>query len=203
MTKLILTDIDDTILKFADAFQDWAVRHKGYTLNQSIRDGGSIQEAIGCHRDHVDELVIEFSTNPEFFGAIPPEEDALAVIPTLHAMGYQFAAISSCVDGPAVTASRRKNLEEVFGIPWVDVHCTGLLKPKVDYLSKFAPTWWVEDNAGHALAGAALGHKSYLLDRPYNALDTNSLPDLPGEVNRVGSWHDVFEAIVRSERDAV
>jgi hypothetical protein len=199
---IILTDIDDTILKFADAFQKWAVEEKGYTLTQSIRDGGSIQDAIGCHRDHVDELVIEFSTNPEFFGTIPPEEDALAVIPVLHKMGHQFVAISSCVDGPEVTACRRKNLEEAFGIPWLDVHCTGLLKPKVDYLSKFQPTWWVEDNAGHAFAGAALGHKAFLLERPYNDLTTINLPDFPADLRRVKSWHNVFDAIVRSERDA-
>lgn len=201
--KVILTDIDDTILKFADAFQHWAVEQKGYTLTQSIRDGGSIQDAIGCHRDHVDELVIEFSTNPKYFSTIPPEEDALAVIPTLYKMGYQFVAISSCVDGPDVTACRRKNLEEAFGIPWLDVHCTGLLKPKVDYLSMFRPTWWVEDNAGHAVAGAAMGHKTFLLERAYNDLTNLVLPDVPTPyLRRVGSWHDVYAAIVLSERDA-
>lgn len=166
--KLILTDIDDTVLQFANAFEAWAVQEKGYTLTQSIRFGGSIQDAIGCHRDVVDDLIIEFSTNPSFFGVIPPEDDALAVIPVLHKMGYEFAAISSCVDGPEVTEVRRKNLEEAFGIPWLDVHCAGLMASKVSYLSKFDSAYWVEDNSGHACVGAAMGHKTFLLERAYN-----------------------------------
>jgi hypothetical protein len=195
MSKKFLVDIDDTILRFADAFQSWAVNSKGYVLNQSIRDGGSIQDAIGCHLDHVDELIIEFSNDPVLFSTIEPEPDAKAVIPVLYKMGYQFVAISSCVDGDAVTAARRKNLEEAFGIPWLDVHCTGLLQPKKAYLERFEPTFWVEDNAGHALVGAEIGHTTFLLDRPYN--NEVSLPD--GNPTRVKSWHNILEAVVRKE----
>jgi hypothetical protein len=194
--KLILTDIDDTILQFADAFQKWAVEKKGYKLNQSIRDGGSIQDAIGCHRDHVDELIVEFSTDPVCFSNIAPEPDALKVIPTLYGMGYQFVAISSCVDGPEVTACRRKNLEDAFGIPWLAVHCVGLLQPKTKVLEAYEPTFWIEDNAGHAMVGDKMGHETYLLERTYN----NTLPDVPFEhLYRVPNWHHVFEAIMRKE----
>lgn len=197
MTKLILTDIDDTILLFADTFQKWAVEEKGFTLTQSIRDGGSIQDAIGCHRDHVDELVVEFSNDPHWFSTIPPEPDAKDVLPILYDMGYQFVAISSCVDGPTVTARRRKNLEEAFGIPWLEVHCTGLLQPKRAYLEVFEPTWWVEDNSTHAMVGAELGHTTFLLDRAYNR-------DIEASMNpkRIKNWYDVLETIIESERNA-
>jgi hypothetical protein len=195
--KFILTDIDDTILRFADAFQKWAVEEKGYVLNQSIRDGGSIQDAIGCHRDHVDELVIEFSTNPEFFSTIPPEPDALAVLPVLNKMGYKIVAISSCVDGHEVTESRRKNLKAAFGFDFYQVHCVGLLQPKKLMLQTYEPTWWVEDNAGHAMVGASVGHDTFLLDRPYNR-DAEITPD----IHRAKNWHDVLEAIVRGDADA-
>jgi hypothetical protein len=197
--KVILTDIDDTVLQFGPAFEKWAVDQKGYTLQTTIRDGGSIEASLGCHRDDVDSLVIEFSTNPTYFGAIPPEVDALAVIPVLHRMGYQFAAISSCVDGPEVTECRRRNLEEAFGFKWLDVHCVGLLAPKEPTLRQYDPSWWVEDNAKNAYLGDQIGHKSFLLDRPYNRVNF----DTPNAVSFVNSWHDVFEAIVRSERDAV
>lgn len=196
--KVILTDIDDTVLKFAHAFEAWAVAEKGYTLQQSIRHGGTIEQTLGCSRDDVDSLVIEFSTNPTHFGVIPPEDDALAVIPVLHNMGYQFVAISSCVDGPAVTECRRQNLEAAFGFEWLDVHCVGLLAPKNNALGQYDQSWWVEDNAKNALLGDSLGHRSFLLDRPYN----RGIIDTPNSINFVNSWHDVFETIVRSERDA-
>lgn len=196
--KVILTDIDDTVLQFAYSFEKWAVEQKGYTLKQSIRDGGTIEDALGCSRDDVDSLVIEFSTNPTYFGVIPPEADALAVIPLLHNMGYKFVAISSCVDGPEVTEVRRKNLREVFGFEWHDVHCVGLLAPKNNALQQYQSAWWIEDNAKNAILGDQLGHKSFLLDRPYNRVNF----DTPHDVSFVNSWHDVFEAIVRSERDA-
>jgi hypothetical protein len=196
--KLILSDIDDTVLRFADAFQNWVVNVKGYTPIQSVREGGSIQDAIGIDVETMTELVVEFSEDPICFSTIEPEPDALKVIPILHKMGYQFVAVSSCVDGPAVTAGRRKNLEEAFGVPWLDVHCTGLLLPKKSYLERFDPTWWVEDNAGHALAGAEIGHKTLLIDRPYN--HEVVLPI--GNPTRVKSWFDVLDIIAMSERDA-
>lgn len=198
VSKIVLTDIDDTILKFADAFQKWAVESKGYVLNQSIRDGGSIQDAIGCHRDHVDELIIEFSQDSVQFSTIEPEPDALAVLPVLNNMGYKIVAISSCVDGPAVTTSRQKNLKAAFGFDFYHVHCVGLLQPKKLMLQSYEPAWWVEDNFGHSLVGAEVGHETFLLDRAYNRKEIPST----STVRRVKNWHDVLEAIVRSERDA-
>ena len=195
--KVILTDIDDTVLRFAYAFEKWAVEHKGYTLYRSIRDGcKTIEEALGCTEDDVDSLVNEFSTNPTFFGSIPPESDALAVVPVLHRMGYQFVGVSSCVDGPEVTTCRRKNLEEAFGFKWLNVHCVGLLASKDEILRSYSASWWVEDNHRNAVLGDSLGHKTFLLDRPYN----RKTIEPPHNVSIVDSWHDVFDAIVRSER---
>jgi hypothetical protein len=196
--KILITDIDDTILVFGDAFQKWAVDVKGYTLLQDVRNGGSIQDALGIDIETMTQLVIEFSENPELFSTLEPEPDALIVIPEIYLMGYQLVAISSCVNSPEVVTGRRKNLEDAFGVPWLDVHCTGLLQPKESYLKLFQPTWWVEDNAGHALAGAKMGHTALLLDRPYNRKIelTSSNP------TRVNNWYDVLDIIRRGEQDA-
>lgn len=197
MQKLILTDIDDTILQFSNDFQRWATQERGCTFNHVLRDCGNIEAALGCDRDRSDALVTEFAEDPVLFSTLTPEPDALEVLPILHGMGYQFVAISSCVDGDVITEARRKNLEAVFGFAWPEVHCVGLLKPKHAYLERYAPTWWVEDNANNAVVGAGIGHRSILLDRGYNRhqlADENPM--------RMTSWHDILEAIVRSERDA-
>ena len=193
--KLILTDIDDTILKFADRFQEW-VEAKGYqTFGAPLRDTGAIMTLIQKDRDEVDALVTEFSMSPDVMACLHPEPDALEVLPELHRMGYEFAAISSCVDGPYVTKMRRENVENVFGFSFRDVHCTGLLKPKDGVLTQYEPTWWVEDNGHHATVGAALGHSSLLLDRPYNqSTECKMFNPL-----RVPDWYTIYDVIVSTD----
>ena len=191
--KLILTDIDDTLLKFGDAFQEWA-ESKGYQSNGTrVRECCSIQDVFNFDRETVTKLVVEFSNDKDLMSNLIPEKDALAVIPVLYKMGYQFVAISACVE---VTEIRRKSLEDAFGIPWLDVHCTGLEQPKHEVLSSYDTSWWVEDNITHALAGAEIGHRTFLLDRPYNQ---TILP--VGNPIRVNSWHYIFEHIISENKN--
>jgi hypothetical protein len=192
--KVILTDIDDTILQFSHHFENWARNKKGYNLNSRMREIGSLSDAIGCDRETIDDLILEFSEDHSEFGILTPEKDALYILPILHKMGYQFVAISACIHGPEVTAIRRKNLETAFGFKWLGIHCVGLKQSKEIQLSAHDTAYWVEDNLAHALVGAQVGHKTFLLDRPYNQ---GELPD--GNPMRVKSWHNIFEEIVRNE----
>ncbi len=188
MNKIILTDIDDTVLKFAEGFEAWAIKKKHLRLKEgmTVRGQGSIMGPFGLSREETDELVIEFSE--ENFYCLQPEPDALQVIPQLYAMGYQFVGISSCINTYSAVADRRDNLTRVFGIPWLDVHCVGLLQSKKAILERYEPAIWVEDNAHHALVGARLGHKTYLLDRPYN----DGVLPIEENLKKAISWEDVL-----------
>lgn len=187
LVDTILTDIDDTILRFGDGFQAWA-EAKGLTAVARLRDSASIQECFNISRATTDDLVIEYSLSHSF-RELEPEPCALVILPELHTMGYDFVAISSCVDGPVVTEHRIHNLEEVFGFEFKAIHLTGLLKPKVDFLKSYEASYWVEDNAGHAVVGAEMGHKTFLLDRTYNASLQHPL------VTRVKDWHEIATVI--------
>ena len=189
----ILTDIADTILKFGDGFQDW-VEAKGLKTYGRLRDLCSIQELLDCGRDSVDDLVIEYSLS-DSFRVLKPEPCALSVLPMLNTMGYDFVAISSCVDGPVVTEHRIHNLEEVFGFSFKAIHLTGLMKPKEDILKSYDRSYWVEDNAGHAIVGAGIGHKTFLLNRAYN-----KLVDTGPDVIRVTDWKAILEHVI-ADRD--
>jgi len=193
--KYILTDIDDTILKFADAFQDWLEKH-GYHNKGRIRDGYTIEKALGCSPEEADKLIIKFSEDEDHMPFLQPEPDAAEVIPVLHDMGYKFVAISACVNSDSTIRSRHTNLKNVFGnVHWHDVHCVGLHQPKINHLKMYKNTWWVEDNAKHALRGAEIGHHTFLLDRAYN-----SHIDIKDNPHRVKSWHDIFDHIVKSDK---
>lgn len=191
--ELILTDIDDTILKFGDGFQDWA-EAKGLKSSARLVDSLSIQECFNISRETTDDLIIEYSLS-DHFRKLQPEPCALTALPILNAMGYEFVAISSCVDGPVVTEHRIHNIEEVFGFSFRAVHLTGLLKPKVNILKSYDPSYWVEDNAGHAMVGADLGHTTFLLNRTYNrGIDAGP------KVRRANDWMAVLEVVI-GERD--
>ena len=191
--KYILTDIDDTILKFADGFQDWLALH-GYPSKGKIRDGFTIEQALGCTPEEADKLIHRFSEDHKM-SLLEPEPDAMEIIPLLHDMGYKFVAISACVNSDTTIKHRHKNLNDVFGINWHDVHCVGLHQPKDDHLRLYNNTWWVEDNAKHAFRGANIGHHSFLLDRAYN-----SHIDVKDNPHRVNNWHEIFDKIVKSDR---
>lgn len=191
--KYILTDIDDTILKFADAFQDWAAKH-GYHSKGKIRDGYSIENAFGCTVEEADELIVRFSEH-DAMAYLEPEPDALEVLPILHDKGYKFVAISACVNSDITVQHRHKNLNDVFGIKWHDVHCVGLHQSKENHLRMYDTTWWVEDNVKHAHKGAEIGHHSLLLDREYN-----KHLQIANNPHRVNNWHEIFEKIMNSEK---
>jgi hypothetical protein len=193
--KLILTDIDDTVLRFGDKFEEWCIDTKKLaTFGGRLRESASIEDFLQCDRERATELVIEFSTCPNTMPFLEPEPCAQIYVPKLYEMGYQFAAISSCVDGPVVTQMRRENLERAFGIPWLDVTCVGLLAPKHEALRQHEPTFWVEDNANNALLGAELGHQTFLLDRSYNRhVQAVSNPF------RVPDWQAIYMMIKMTE----
>jgi 5'(3')-deoxyribonucleotidase len=191
--KYILTDIDDTILRFADAFQDWA-ETKGYIGTDRLRDTCSIEKLLGStDREIVNNFIDEFSCDPKFMANLEPEPDALVILPVLHKMGYEIVAISSCSDKPGVQESREANLKKVFGFDFAAVHCVGLQQPKSAVLKNYPSSIWVEDNFKHALDGASIGHKSYLMEREYNR--DKGLRFATGRM--VPNWYHIHHDIVQ------
>lgn len=190
MGKLILTDVDETVLKFAEPFQDWMVAEKGFRPIHRLRDHYSVELVFGVTALEARQLMAEFS-DTEIMLNQPPEPCALAVLPKLYAEGYRFVAITACGTDPDFQAKRRRTLEQTFGFPWEAVHVVELRGSKRDFLKAYDPAVWVEDHYEHAVDGAALGHDTYLIHRDYNW--ENDHP----EVTRVSDWwelHDLLDA---------
>ena len=192
--KYILTDIDDTILKFADGFQAWLTKHGHQTVGK-IRDGYSVANALNCSEEEADKLIRQFSEDEGHMPYLEVEPDAAEILPELEKMGYKFVAISACVNSDVTVRARHLNLKNAFPVDWHAVHCVGLHQSKDDHLRMYRNTWWVEDNAKHALRGAAIGHHTFLLDRAYN-----SHLDIKDNPYRVKSWHDIFDEIVKHDK---
>jgi hypothetical protein len=186
--KLILTDVDETVLKYADPFQDWC-EMKGYSMNGRLRDMHDICALLDVDAKTADEIIREFSES----GALdtqPPEDCALEVLPQLYQKGFRFVAITACGNDPIFRLKRRRCLENTFGFAWEDVHTIGLGDSKGPLLSMYPPSVWVEDHFIHSVRGAEIGHKTFLLTREYNQGRKHP------KVNRVVSWFDIYDSLV-------
>lgn len=182
---ICLVDLDETSVQWSCHFQDW-IETKGYQPVGNLRETHSVENLIGVSREEAIRLTNEFNMSDHLRNQLP-EPDALEVLPQLHKDGWKFVAITACGIDPGLRVRRREHLEEIFGFTW-EVHTVVLHEPKREILKLFEPTVWVEDNKAHAQDGAALGHRAFLLDRPYNQNSDET-------VTRVRDWHDIARAI--------
>lgn len=181
-TRLLIHDIDDTVLLCADAMQRYFATEHGLVIDERLRDHHNIPKLFSIDVPTTLDLIAQFQRSSHLVD-MAPEPCALDVLPELYRHGYRFIAISASLEE---TAERRKqHLEETFGIPWEAVHCVGLTLCKRDALGAYPSSVWVDDLPRHTVAGAELGHRSFLLDRPYN------LDDHHPAVTRVSDWHAI------------
>lgn len=188
--RVLLTDIDDTILDFARPFQMWA-KSKGYAFDGCMREmTGGIPALLDISRFEADRLVTEFILESDEFAMLPPEPCAEKVLPELHRAGFEFVAITATINNTDVWRRRRQNLVSAFGFPFKEVRLTGLGECKGSALRGYDPTVWVEDNFGHAVTGAEIGHDSYVLTRGYNV-------DLEHpKVTRLTGWYEIADRLL-------
>lgn len=184
---LILTDLDDTVLNFGDRFERWSAA-RGLPMTGRLRDIYRVERLLGVDVGTAIDLIREFTADRQVRHEAEP--CALEVLPRLRARGWRFVGISACGEDPGYRRRRLDNLLEAFGFPFEDLICVPLGGCKAEILSRFPASVWVEDNATHAATGAGAGHRTFLVDRPYNVGAA-----LPPEVVRVRGWHDVETAL--------
>ena len=181
---LCITDVDDCVLSFADTIKAFLAT-KGRHINERARDHHSLPELYGLTIPETIELVCEFQRS-SWMEQLLPEPCAEVVLPELYKQGHRFVAITACLNEPEVVERRTRNLEAAFGFKWEAVHCIGLSLSKTEMLKTYPSSIWVEDLLKNAVDGADVGHRAFLLDRPYNQSEDRH----PG-VTRVRDWHSI------------
>lgn len=181
----ILTDIDETVLQFAQPFEDW-MHEIGYEANGKLRDNYCMEKTYGISKNIVMEKLFEFC-DTEMYRNLPAEECAKIIIPRLHEQGFKFIGISACDE--KAHEHRLYNFKEEFGFELYELYCVGMLSEKKEILKKFEPSIWVEDHWKNACDGSELGHTSFLLTREYNRNENSN------NINRVSSWFDIYDYI--------
>jgi hypothetical protein len=192
--RIILTDIDDSVLSYAETLQTY-LEARGVRFRGELRDVHHFDAVTDLSEEEGAALITQFALDDRHFANLPPEPCAAEVIPLLYSTGWQFVGISACGTDPRVHEMRMQNLERVFGFPWTALHTVGYQDAKDVHLRRYNPTYWVEDNRRHAVMGGALGHRAFLLDRPHNGCGDRPDP----RIIRVKSWWDILRQIDEDE----
>lgn len=189
--KVILTDIDEVLLKWADEFQRYIIVDRNYEAKGNLVDIFWIADWLHIKETEAKELIYDFCHTPQF-SDLKPYPDALRILPRLVSEGWRFVGITATSETETTKDLRKKNLENIFGPIFDDIHCVGLgtVDTKSKVLQTYEPAWWIEDSWNHAISGVEAGHQTFLINRPYN-LHKGDHPDL----TRVDGWDDIYKLI--------
>lgn len=194
MSKVVLTDVDEVLFDWATPFENW-VREtfpQYRDVSGHIQDHWHVEAWLGCELVESRNMVRQFNSNPDFWRSFKPLPGVVGAVNQLHEDGYKFVAITACATDRDTWEGRWHNLNEVFGFGVFDaLHCVGLAESKRSHLARYQPTYWVEDKTRHAVDGAEVGHKSFLINYRHNERDGQNIPG----VTRVDDWGDIYEHI--------
>lgn len=193
-SKVILTDCDEVLFDWANPFEQWV--RETYPQHCSapgrLQDYWDVERWLSCPYSESRELIRAFNSDQTrwpFFKALP---GVVENVHKLHSEGYKFVAITACAEDQQTHEGRWRNLNDVFGYGVFDtLHCVGLAQSKQEYLARYNPTYWVEDKTRHAVDGAEVGHKSFLINYKHNERDGQNIPG----VTRVNDWHEIYQRI--------
>ena len=194
MSKVILTDVDEVLFDWASPFEEW-VRETYPQLRDvqgNLTDHWHVEAWLGTTLEESREMIRIFNSDPVCWQQFKPLPHVVENVHKLHDSGYKFVAITACDTDDVTWLGRWSNLNEVFGKGIFDtLHCVGLAASKRGYLARYAPTYWVEDKTRHAVDGAEVGHKSFLVNYTHNIRDGQNIPG----VTRVNDWREIHDRI--------
>jgi FMN phosphatase YigB (HAD superfamily) len=186
MKKLLVVDVDNTILDWEFAFDVYANTH-GFYKDPTVKPSFNLAPMYRLKDEHVFQLVKQFNESAAI-GFLPALRDAWYWVRKLGDEGWRFHGVTSVSDDPNVKELRIRNLEKQFGKVFEHVECLSIGASKRDYLEanfKDSGLFWVEDNVENAELGLAVGMKPLLVAHNYNR-------DYTGLIPRVMNWEEIY-----------
>lgn len=189
MNKVIITDIDECVLQWQKGFIEFINHIKNENFNPDMDIHENIELHMNLDYDEIEELLYEFNTSNKF-GELNVGYKSEIYIPKLHEEGYQFYAITSCGSDTVTKENRVKNIIDIFGDIFLDIHCIDYTISKDEYL-KILPrdSIWVEDKTSNSELGLKYNHMCFLIHHDYNINHNND------NIIRVSDWEEIYNKI--------
>ena len=186
---IFVTDIDECVLSWADAFYDWIVTEKNIKVENRWREFNRVEEWLIDHDGET--LVNEFNQSGSFANLVPTAK-ADIFIPIIHSMGHEFIALTACGTSSKTQKMRIQNLEKTFEGIFSRFIAVDSGTEKEQYLKDLAGDIWVEDNFRNATYGPPNGYKTFIIDYYHNQSDERV------DARRVDDWEDIYEMLLKN-----
>ena len=189
MDKVFLTDVDDCLFAWHDAFVEWVGVH--YPRFIPVSDSEWIQWEIrnkfeNMTQEEAETCLVHFNTSAKQ-RFMPAKLDSEIWVNKLIKEGWKFIAITSVSDDPDVYKLRKMRLEELFPGGLLKLHCLPLHHGKEKCLAQYADGeyYWIEDKLKNALAGLSYNMKPLLIAHEYNRTENSN-------IQRVKNWEEIY-----------
>jgi FMN phosphatase YigB (HAD superfamily) len=192
MKKIILTDADGCLVNWNEGF-DAFMASKGHPRVPNTDHEYSISDRHNVTHVQAMEFVKEFNEGPAI-SHLKPFADSVKYVKKLASAGFRFIVVTSISNHPDAAINRARNLKEIFGDVFDDIHCIEQGASKANILMNWAGTgyFWIEDHMRQAEAGHEAGLKTILINHPYNShYKTDLFPTVSFET----PWKEIFEKV--------
>ena len=189
MDKVFLTDVDDCLFAWHDAFVEWVGKHYPRFIPISLN---AMSQWEICNKfenmtqDEAETCLVHFNTSARQ-RFMPSKLDSEIWVNKLIKEGWKFIAITSVTDDPDVYELRKMRLEELFPGGLIKLHCLPLHYGKEKCLAQYADGeyYWIEDKLKNALAGLSYNMKPLLIAHEYNKTENSN-------IQRVRNWEEIY-----------
>jgi len=186
LDKVFLTDVDDCLFAWNDAFVEWMQQFQYIPVEHPEREWVISDKFTNLPEKEAEEFLQRFNTSAKQ-GFMPPKRDSIEWVNKLIKEGWKFIAISSVTDDPDVYQLRKMRIEELFPGGLLKLHCLPLHYGKDECLAQYAngEYYWIEDKFKNALAGLSYNMKPLLIAHEYNRTENSN-------IQRVRNWEEIY-----------
>ena len=195
--KLLAIDIDDTAQPLQEQYLPWAIKHRGYYPDATLKDTLDYNHSTICSYspDQIKEFFREFYNTPEF-KRIRPYPQFIKFAKQFIGEGGEIHFVTSKPEYMReITKKQFSELKDIMDFN-KQFHFAKHMhnensKTKEEIVSSLKADLFIDDFPGHINKVAVSGVNSLLFDRPWN-----KNMKLPPNAQRVYSWSQI-NAIIR------
>jgi hypothetical protein len=187
----LLLDIDGVCLDWMGGFVDFMSANLPNFDPDNIVDPHthSLGDRFGIDNAVATSLMWEFHYD-ESFTKLKPLDKATESLAKLR-QHYRFVAITACGRDEAIKKNRVKNLEDVFGPVFEEVHCVDQFNDKQKFLGMYPASHWVEDHVANSHLGLEFGHQCWLITD-----SANKHKRIDSRITRIRDLGDLLPALI-------
>jgi uncharacterized HAD superfamily protein len=187
--KIFLTDVDDCLFAWHDAFVEWVGIHYPKFVPRYKMWWEIYNKFENMTPDEAEICLVHFNTSAKQ-AFMPSKLDAETWVNKLIAIGWRFIAITSVTDDKNVWKLRKMCLDTIFPDGCIKLHCLPLHGGKDKILKTYAGNgyYWIEDKLKNSVLGLKYDMKPLLINHPYNQ-------NAPEGITRVNNWQDIYNIL--------